>query len=553
MQDEMESVMDKEQTVVELDDEEKESLASLGLSPEEGQEVPDYDGTIKMFNEGDVVEGTVVKVDKEEVLVDIGFKSEGVIPARELSIRYNVKPSDVISKGDKIEALVLQKEDKEGRLILSRKRAKYEKAWGRIEEIKEQDGVVEGEVIEVVKGGLIMDIGLRGFLPASLVEMRRVKDLNQFLGQTLKAKVIELDKNRNNVVLSRRSYLEKQKSTERKEFLERLEKGSKHTGTVSSIVNFGAFVDLGGVDGLIHISELSWSHVDHPSEVLEVGDEVEVEILEVDLDRERVSLSMKKAQIDPWEALSKEQPAGSTVHGKVTKIVPFGAFVEIAPGVEGLIHISELAWEHIEFPEEIVSVDEEIDAKIVDIDLDRRRISLSLKQLIGPGESETEFAEDKVHEEEASISETELDQAESQEVTEDEGIEGSVSRSLEVMKEAQELVTEAQSIEDEIAAMGSENQTGETDEEVSDVTGAETEAVETEEAPQVEEPEDSAEEAETEAAPEEAKEETAVEEQSAIPDTMEGATELNEDVGSSELDGSLESILADMKKKGHTT
>ena len=366
----------------------RESLASLGLTPEESQMVPDYDGTIKIFNEGDIVNGTVVKVDKEEVLLDIGYKSEGVIPARELSIRYDVKPADIVTPGDELEALVLQKEDKEGRLILSKKRAQYERAWGNIERIKDEDGIVEGEVIEVVKGGLILDIGLRGFLPASLVDMRRVKDLNQFLGRALEAKIIELDKNRNNVVLSRRAYLEKQKSSERKEFLENLEKGAKCSGTVSSIVNFGAFVDLGGVDGLIHISELSWSHVDHPSEVLAVGQEVMVEILDVDLERERVSLSLKKAQEDPWEKLAKEAPAGSTVHGKVTKLVPFGAFVEIAPGVEGLVHISELAWEHIEFPEEVVSVGEEVDAKIIDIDIDRRRISLSLKQLSSPGEGD---------------------------------------------------------------------------------------------------------------------------------------------------------------------
>ncbi|MBN2168132.1 MAG: 30S ribosomal protein S1 [Actinobacteria bacterium] len=560
---------------IELNAEDKESLASLGLSPEDGQEVPDYDGTIKIFNEGDIVEGTVVKVDKEEVLVDIGFKSEGVIPARELSIRYNVKPSEVVATGDSVEALVLQKEDKEGRLILSRKRAKYEKAWGRIENIKEEDGVVEGEVIEVVKGGLIMDIGLRGFLPASLVEMRRVKDLNQFLGQTLKAKVIELDKNRNNVVLSRRSYLEKQKSTERKEFLEKLTKGSRHTGTVSSIVNFGAFVDLGGVDGLIHISELSWSHVDHPSEVLEVGGEVEVEILEVDLERERVSLSMKKAQEDPWETLSKQCPAGSTIHGKVTKIVPFGAFVEIAPGVEGLIHISELAWEHIEFPEEVVSVDEEIDAKIVDIDLDRRRISLSLKQLTGPGEVELEEGEaaektEKTGEPElvSASEEGQLEEAEAKSEN-----EGSVSRSLEVVKEARDLVMEAQDIENEIAAntqaVEIEQDVEETapapvelqqDEETEPepVAEAEETVVEVEEAAVEEEPPAvEAEEAVVEAEETTADEEetgTSESEEEPASDSVQGEelTEDVEDIRSAKEDGSLESILADMKKKGQT-
>ena len=234
------------------------------------------DATIKYFNDGDLVEGTVVKVDRDEVLLDIGYKTEGVIPSRELSIKHDVDPDEVVAVGDTVEALVLTKEDKEGRLILSKKRAQYERAWGDIEKIKEEDGVVEGTVIEVVKGGLILDIGLRGFLPASLVEMRRVRDLAPYIGQKLEAKIIELDKNRNNVVLSRRQWLEQTQSEVRSEFLNQLQKGAIRKGVVSSIVNFGAFVDLGGVDGLVHVSELSWKHIDHPSEVVEVGDEVTV-------------------------------------------------------------------------------------------------------------------------------------------------------------------------------------------------------------------------------------------------------------------------------------
>ncbi|WP_230012735.1 S1 RNA-binding domain-containing protein, partial [Microbacterium sp. Bi128] len=248
------------------------------------------DATIKYINNGDLVEGTVVKVDRDEVLLDIGYKTEGVIPSRELSIKHDVDPGDVVSVGDQVEALVLTKEDKEGRLILSKKRAQYERAWGDIEKVKEEDGVVTGTVIEVVKGGLILDIGLRGFLPASLVEMRRVRDLAPYIGQQIEAKIIELDKNRNNVVLSRRAWLEQTQSEVRSTFLNKLEKGQVRPGVVSSIVNFGAFVDLGGVDGLVHVSELSWKHIDHPSEVVEVGQEVTVEVLEVDLDRERVSL-----------------------------------------------------------------------------------------------------------------------------------------------------------------------------------------------------------------------------------------------------------------------
>src|ERR1700674_1129720 len=275
-------------------------------------------GTIVEFDDGDIVQGTVVKVDKDEVLLDIGFKSEGVIPARELSIRHDVDPHEIVAMGDKIEALVLQKEDKEGRLILSKKRAQYERAWGTIEKIKEDDGVVTGTVIEVVKGGLILDIGLRGFLPASLVEMRRVRDLQPYIGKEIEAKIIELDKNRNNVVLSRRAWLEQTQSEVRSEFLNQLQKGAIRKGVVSSIVNFGAFVDLGGVDGLVHVSELSWKHIDHPSEVVTVGDEVTVEVLDVDMDRERVSLSLKSTQEDPWQQFARIHQIGQVVPGRVT-------------------------------------------------------------------------------------------------------------------------------------------------------------------------------------------------------------------------------------------
>src|SRR5438445_1630273 len=338
------------------------------------------DETIKYFNDGDIVEGTVVKVDRDEVLLDIGYKTEGVIPSRELSIKHDVDPHDVVKVGEQIEALVLQKEDKEGRLILSKKRAQYERAWGTIEKIKDEDGIVTGTVIEVVKGGLILDIGLRGFLPASLVEMRRVRDLQPYVGQTLEAKIIELDKNRNNVVLSRRAWLEQTQSEVRHGFLTQLQKGQIRKGVVSSIVNFGAFVDLGGVDGLVHVSELSWKHIDHPSEVVEVGQEVTVEVLDVDMDRERVSLSLKATQEDPWQAFARTHAIGQVVPGRVTKLVPFGAFVRVAEGIEGLVHISELAERHVEIPEQVVNVGDEIFVKVIDIDLERRRISLSLKQ-----------------------------------------------------------------------------------------------------------------------------------------------------------------------------
>jgi len=338
------------------------------------------EGTIRNFNDGDLVEGTVVQVDREEVLVDIGYKTEGVIPSRELSIRHDADPNEIVKVGDKIEALVLQKEDKEGRLILSKKRAQYERAWGDIEGKKERDEVVVGIVIEVVKGGLIVDIGLRGFLPASLVEMRRVRDLTPYIGKQVEARIIELDKNRNNVVLSRRAFLEQTQSESRTTFLNQLQKGQVRSGVVSSIVNFGAFVDLGGVDGLVHVSELSWKHIDHPGEVVEVGDEVTVEVLEVDFERERVSLSLKATQEDPWQAFARTHTINQVVPGVVTKLVPFGAFIRVHEGIEGLVHISELAERHVEIPEQVVQVDDKLFVKIIDIDLERRRISLSLKQ-----------------------------------------------------------------------------------------------------------------------------------------------------------------------------
>ncbi len=349
------------------------------------------DATIKDFNDGDIVEGRIVKVDRDEVLLDIGYKTEGVIPSRELSIKHDIDPSEIVKVGDEVEALVLQKEDKEGRLILSKKRAQYERAWGTIEKVKEEDGVVTGTVIEVVKGGLILDIGLRGFLPASLVEMRRVRDLQPYVGKEIEAKIIELDKNRNNVVLSRRAWLEQTQSEVRTTFLKELQKGQVRSGVVSSIVNFGAFVDLGGVDGLVHVSELSWKHIDHPSEVVEVGTEVTVEVLDVDMDRERVSLSLKATQEDPWQHFARTHAIGQVVPGKVTKLVPFGSFVRVEDGIEGLVHISELAERHVELPEQVVNVGDEIFVKVIDIDLERRRISLSLKQANDESVASSEF------------------------------------------------------------------------------------------------------------------------------------------------------------------
>ena len=346
----------------------------------DGQLIPNYDATITPFSEGDVVNGSVVRIDRDEVLVDIGYKSEGVIPANELSIRRSVDPADEVELGELVDALVLTKEDQEGRLLLSKKRARFEKAWRRIEAAAETGEPVEGSVIEVVKGGLILDLGVRGFLPASLVDIRRVHNLDEFKSQTLECKVIELNRSRNNVVLSRRAVLEEERKEVREQILERLQPGMVIEGKISNIVDFGAFVDLEGIDGLIHISELSWSHVNHPSEVLSIGETVEVKVLDIDRDRQRISLGLKQTQEDPWQTVMNEYRSGDVLEGKVTKVVAFGAFVEIVPGVEGLVHISELAEHHVEAPSEVVEPGQETWVRILEIDEERRRISLSVKR-----------------------------------------------------------------------------------------------------------------------------------------------------------------------------
>jgi small subunit ribosomal protein S1 len=351
----------------------------------EGELIPDYESTFPTINEGEVVHGTVVRVDKDEVLVDIGYKSEGVIPVSELSIRRSVNPEDEVGIGEEIDALVLTKEDAEGRLILSKKRARFELAWKTIEQKAETGEAIEGRVIEVVKGGLILDLGVRGFLPASLVDIRRVQDLDEFLGQTLRCKVIELNRSRNNVVLSRRAVLEDERKEQRQQILDRLQPGDVVEGQISNIVDFGAFVDLDGMDGLIHISEISWSHVNHPSEVLEIGQTVKVKVLDIDRERQRISLGLKQTQSDPWQQVLDQYSEGDVVEGKVTKVVTFGAFVEIMPGVEGLVHISELAQHHVENPREVVSQGDSVQAKIIEVDPDRRRLSLSLKRVEGEG------------------------------------------------------------------------------------------------------------------------------------------------------------------------
>jgi small subunit ribosomal protein S1 len=352
----------------------------------DGQIVPNYDATLKPFEEGEVLTGIVVRIDNDEVLVDVGYKSEGVIPNNELSIRKSVDPNDEVSLGDEVDALVLIKEDQDGRLIVSKKRARFEKAWRRIEAAAESGEPVIGSVIEVVKGGLIVDLGIRGFLPASLVDIRRVPNLDEYKDTKIECKVIELNRSRNNVVLSRRAVLEEERKEQRQEILDRLQPGLVVEGQISNIVDFGAFVDLNGIDGLIHISELSWSHVNHPSEILNIGDTVAVKVLDIDRERQRISLGLKQTQEDPWQRIVDTYTVGDELDGKVTKVVTFGAFVEILDGVEGLVHISELAQHHVENPREVVAPDDPVKVRILEIDSERRRLSLSVKRVDEDGE-----------------------------------------------------------------------------------------------------------------------------------------------------------------------
>ncbi len=364
------------------------AVNDLGMSFAEAIE-----STIVEFDDGDLITGTVVKIDKDEVLVDIGFKSEGVIPIKELSIRADVNPSEIVTLGEEIEVLVLTKEDKDGRLILSKKRAQYEKAWANIEAIKNADGVVKGIAIEVVKGGVIVDIGLRGFLPASLVDTRRIRDLASLVGTEIECKILELDRQRNNVVLSRRAFLEENQKGSRDDFLTTLQVGEIKEGHISSLVPFGAFVDLGGMDGLIHVSELSWKHIDSPGQVVKVGDPVKVKVLEIDNDRERISLSLKATERDPWTEFAETHQLGELVYGKVSKVVPFGSFIQIGDGIEGLVHISEMATHHVDSAEQVVQDGEELWVKIIEIDNERRRISLSIKQAAEGGVVAAEYAD----------------------------------------------------------------------------------------------------------------------------------------------------------------
>ena len=339
-----------------------------------------YEGTFKDINEGSIVDGTVVKVSDNEVLVNVGFKSDGIIPLNELSNSPVEKPSDILKVGDEISVYVLKLEDKDGNLLLSKKRADSIKTWEKLEKAYKNEEEIEGIVTEVVKGGMLADVnGIKGFIPASHSDLRYIPDLNIFVGQKLKFKILELDATKNRLVMSRKLVMEAEKEKLSQQTWASIEEGQVIKGVVRRLTDFGAFVDIGGVDGLIHISDLAWHRVGHPSEIVEENQEIEVKVLKVDKERERISLGLKQVLPDPWENVENKYEIGSIIEGKVVKLVSFGAFVEVEPGIEGLVHISQISKEHIPTPQDVLSVGEKVKVKLLDINAAEKKMSLSIK------------------------------------------------------------------------------------------------------------------------------------------------------------------------------
>ena len=348
--------------------------------PEEyGRLLDMYDVSFRNFAEGEVVRGVVLAVSATEAIVDVGYKSEGIIALEEFrdeNGQISLKP------GDQVDVLIEKTEDREGHVVLSREKAEKMKVWDEIERAYQERRVVTGRVIERVKGGLAVDIGVRAFLPGSQVDVRPVRNLDSLRGQELRMRVIKVNKKRGNIVLSRKAVLEEENAGRKTQTLETLEEGKVFTGAVKNITEYGAFVDLGGIDGLLHITDMSWGRINHPSEVLNVGDEVRVVVLKFDRETERVSLGMKQLQADPWTTATIKYPIGARVRGRVVSLTDYGAFVELEQGVEGLIHVSEMSWsKKIKHPSKVLTVGQEVDCQVLGIDQEAHRISLGLKQV----------------------------------------------------------------------------------------------------------------------------------------------------------------------------
>lgn len=339
-----------------------------------------WDEGLQGVHRGAVVTGTVVKITDEEVFVDIGWKSEGVINLRELTVARVNKPEEVVAIGDQVAALVLRVENEEGYTVLSRRRAGEIEAVERLKKTYEAEEEIQAKVAEVVKGGLLVDVGMRGFVPASQIQPGYVEDLNQFLGKTLRMRIIDFDPDKKKVVLSQKVVLAAELSTKRAHMLETLQEGESVKGIVRRLTNFGAFVDIGGVDGLLHISDMAYSRIKHPSEIVQVGDEIEVQVLKVDREHGKISLGLKQLKESPWANLDSKYPVGSLVTGKVVRLAPFGAFVQLEDGVDALIHISQLSERRIAKVEDAVKVGDMISAKVIEIKPEEKRISLSIRE-----------------------------------------------------------------------------------------------------------------------------------------------------------------------------
>ncbi|HHY13169.1 MAG TPA: bifunctional 4-hydroxy-3-methylbut-2-enyl diphosphate reductase/30S ribosomal protein S1, partial [Thermoanaerobacterales bacterium] len=354
-----------------------------------------YEETIKTLRVGDIAKGTVVQVSDNEVMVNVGYKSDGIIPLHELSNK-DVSPDELVKNGDEIDVYVLKVEDKDGDLILSKKRADIIKAWEKIEELFETQEIIEAKVTEEVKGGLLVSIeGLRGFIPASHVDLQYVPKLSVFIGENFRLKIIEVDRTKNRIILSRKTILEEEYEQKRAETWETIKEGQIIKGKVQRLTDFGVFVDIGGVDGLVHISELSWGRVNHPSEVVKEGEEIDVKVLNVDKERNRISLGIKQTFPNPWESVEDRYTVGSIITGKVVKLVDFGAFVEVEPGIEGLVHISQISWEHVVKPDDVLSTGQEVKIKIMELNPQEHRMSLSIKEAEGAKEEEESIVEDQ--------------------------------------------------------------------------------------------------------------------------------------------------------------
>jgi ribosomal protein S1 len=341
----------------------------------------DYSETFKGLSVGDVVDGVVVHIDREGVLVDVGTKSEGIIRPNELTRDQSLSPEEVVTVGEKIKVFVVEPEGQHGGPILSKKRADFENAWDKVEKAFKEGGVIKAMVTDRVKGGLVVDLGIQGFVPASHVGSGKLKNLDKFVGQSMPFKVIEVDRERRKVVLSNRLAQEEEQESQRKETLTTLKEGQIRPGIVRRITDYGAFIDLGGVDGLLHISEMSWTRINHPSEVVRVGQKLQVMVLRLNLEQGRVSLGLRQILPDPWEDVKRIHQVGTVVKGTVTRLVPFGAFVQVEGGVEGIIPNSELAQRRVNNPEDVVSSGQEVEVKIIDLRPDERRLTLSLRQL----------------------------------------------------------------------------------------------------------------------------------------------------------------------------